>query len=65
MTLNQGELDVLRLVHEGRLNKEIARILDVSIRTVENRRSSVLRKMGVGSIPELIRAVSLTEEFAE
>ena len=64
-TLSEGEIDVLRLVRDGRLNKEIASELKVSMRTVENRRSNVLKKMQVDSVPELIRILSLTEEFSE
>lgn len=64
-TLSDGEFDVLCLVRDGRLNKEIAGELQVSMRTVENRRSSVLKKMQVSSVPELIRVLALTDEFAE
>lgn len=65
LTLSEGELDVLRLVRQGLLNKEIANMLGVSMRTVENRRSNLLKKMGADSVPELIRTVALTEQFAE
>lgn len=64
-TLTEGELDVLKLVREGQLNKEIAVELDISMRTVENRRSSIQKKMQVGSLAELLRVVGLTEQFAE
>ena len=37
----------------GRLNKQIAEALDISIKTVEVHRSRVLEKMGVKSAVEL------------
>ena len=47
--LSQGESHVLEAIYAGRLNKQIARDLGVSIRTVEQRRQRVFRKMSVPS----------------
>jgi FixJ family two-component response regulator len=41
----------------GKPNKRIARELDVSIRTVENRRRDVFAKMKADSVAELVRMV--------
>jgi FixJ family two-component response regulator len=41
------------LVH-GHCNKEVARDLDISIRTVEDHRAAVLRKMDVENVAELV-----------
>ena len=47
--LTTRELDVLRLVGEGRPNKEIATALDLSERTVRTHVSSILGKLGLSS----------------
>ncbi len=46
--LSARELDVLRLVAEGRTNEEIAVALTLSVRTVERHLSNVYAKLGVG-----------------
>lgn len=53
-TLSGDERRVLELMTEGAANKVIARRLDVSMRTVENRRQRVFAKTGAGSLAELI-----------
>jgi two-component system response regulator FixJ len=53
-TLSEDEQRVLELMTEGAANKVIARRLDVSMRTVENRRQRVFAKTGAGSLAELI-----------
>jgi two-component system response regulator FixJ len=64
-TVTEGELDVLKLVWAGQLNKAIAAKLDISSRTVENRRRNLLTKMQAGSVAELLRIVALTSQFSE
>lgn len=54
------EADVLRLVIEGRANKEIAALLHLSTRTVEKHVESLLRKTGARSRTELAVAASRT-----
>jgi two-component system, NarL family, response regulator DevR len=46
-TLTESEARVLRLIAEGRSNREIARSLLLSEKTVKNRVSTVLRKLEV------------------
>jgi two-component system, chemotaxis family, CheB/CheR fusion protein len=60
--LTPRERDVMDLVVEGRPNKIIAYDLGVSQRTVENHRASVMKKIGVASIPDLIRLVMAAAE---
>jgi FixJ family two-component response regulator len=55
--LTPSERDVLQLVVSGKANKVIACILDVSVRTVENRRRDVYRKMDAESAVDLVRMV--------
>jgi two-component system response regulator FixJ len=53
--LTPGERDVLQLVVAGRLNKNIAAALQVSLRTVEDRRGKVMQKLGANTVPDLVR----------
>jgi FixJ family two-component response regulator len=53
--LTGKEREVLELIKDGRPNKEIATRLEITPRAVELRRSSLMRKLGVGSLPELLR----------
>ena len=54
-SLKPEELVVMEGVIDGRLNKVIAKDLSISLRTVETRRHNVLEKVGVSSVPELVR----------
>jgi FixJ family two-component response regulator len=60
--LTEREREVMRLVVAGRLNKQIADELGISIKTVEAHRARVMEKMEVGSIAELVQAVVLARE---
>jgi len=53
--LTPREREVLRLIARGHTNAEIATMLHVSVRTVENHRASVLRKLGLRTRAELVR----------
>jgi DNA-binding CsgD family transcriptional regulator len=53
--LTGREREVLNLIVEGKLNKTIADILGISIKTVELHRSRVMRKMGARNAAELVR----------
>jgi len=54
-TLTKSELRVLRLVVNGKSNKEIASTLHRSVRTVEVHRSHIMHKLGVCNLVDLIR----------
>lgn len=60
-TLSHEESQVMRLLLEGRTNKVIAATLELSMRTVDRRRRSVLDKVGVESVPELARLVGILQ----
>lgn len=53
-TLSQRECEILRLVAEGNSNTAIAARLGLSARTVENHRASMMRKLDLASLTELI-----------
>lgn len=53
--LAPGEREVLALILDGMFNKEIAAQLNLSIRTVEDRRARLMRKLEVGSVVELVQ----------
>ncbi len=55
--LTQREREVLDLVVAGKLNKQIADTLDISMKTVEAHRARVMEKMGARTLAELIKAV--------
>jgi len=52
--LTPREREVLQLVAEGRSNKDVANILNLSLHTVETHRGNILEKLGLHGIPELI-----------
>jgi FixJ family two-component response regulator len=54
-TLTPRELDVLRLVVLGRLNKQIASELKIAEITVKVHRAHVMKKLKVGSVAALVR----------
>lgn len=56
-SLSERELGVLSLMLEGRLNKQIADDLSISMRTVEVHRARVLEKMGARNAVELAGAL--------
>ena len=49
------ELEVAQLIAEGNGNKQIARRLEISIKTVESHRAAAMRKAGVRSAAEFVR----------
>ncbi|KAB2921087.1 MAG: response regulator transcription factor [Dechloromonas sp.] len=55
--LTQREREVMNLVVAGKLNKQIADTLDISMKTVEAHRARVMEKMGVRTLAELVKAV--------
>jgi DNA-binding NarL/FixJ family response regulator len=52
--LTNREREVLQLVAEGKSNKEIAAVLNLSLYTVETHRTHILQKLNLHSAPELI-----------
>jgi len=60
-SLTPREREVMRMVIEGKANKVIASDLGVSPRTVEVHRASVMRKMEVDSVADLVRCSLLID----
>jgi DNA-binding NarL/FixJ family response regulator len=54
-TLTDREKQVLKLVAEGRSNKEVAALLDISVKTAMSHREHVMLKLKVHNRTELIR----------
>jgi len=52
--LTPREREILQLVAEGKSNKEVAAILNLSVYTVETHRSNIMEKLKLKSLPELI-----------
>lgn len=48
------EIEIIRLLAEGKKNKEIAAELGITLRTVETHRAHIMMKMGLHSLTELI-----------
>lgn len=57
--LSEKEKEVLALIIEGNINKQIAERLNISVRTVEVHRSHIMEKMHAKNVAELIRKVDL------
>jgi FixJ family two-component response regulator len=53
--LTRGETRVLKLIVDGRSNKDIANLLHRSVRTVEVHRSRVMEKLDVENIIDLVK----------
>ena len=53
--LTAREREIVQLLAEGNSNKRIASRLNISIKTVETHRASIMRKLGVNSIAEIVR----------
>jgi FixJ family two-component response regulator len=56
-SLTRAEKQVLDAMLEGMANKQIAQLLQIGLRTVELRRSKIMRKMEAKSLAELVRLV--------
>ena len=52
--LTTREREVLQLVAEGKSNKDVANMLNLSVYTVETHRSNVMEKLNLHTVPELI-----------
>lgn len=54
ISLSRREEQIIRMISQGRNNKEIAETLNISIRTIEAHRMNILRKFQVNSIEEAV-----------
>jgi FixJ family two-component response regulator len=60
--LSGREHEVLSLVVAGNANKVIARRLDLSEKTVERHRSHGMKKLGICTVPDLVRLMMAANE---
>ncbi|HEY5998838.1 MAG TPA: response regulator transcription factor [bacterium] len=61
--LTLREKEVLKLIAEGKTNKEIAELLAISVRTVESHRASLLAKLRIKGMADLVK-YALEQGFA-
>lgn len=62
--LSDREAEILRAVVAGKPNKQIAKELDLSVKTIEAHRARVMRKLQARSIADLVRvALAAGEEW--
>jgi DNA-binding NarL/FixJ family response regulator len=52
--LTQRERELLQLIAEGKSNKDVANMLNLSLYTVETHRGNIMEKLNLHSVPELI-----------
>ena len=53
--LTERELEVIKLVGEGLINKEIADKLNISIRTVDAHKNHIMQKLEIKSTVDLVK----------
>lgn len=64
VTITSREQEILKYLAQGKTSKEIADILGISIRTVQNHRSNIMQKLGIKTAAGLVRfAVLHTSKF--
>lgn len=54
-TLTQREREVVQQIAEGRINKETADVLHISVKTVETHRASAMHKLNLRTTADLVR----------
>lgn len=53
--LTSREREIVQLLAEGKSNKQIAKLLELSVKTVETHRAAVMRKLELSSLADLVR----------
>lgn len=53
--LSAREIEIAKLCKEGKLSKEIADELHLSVRTVETHKSNIFKKLGLRNVLDLVR----------
>ncbi len=61
--LTDREKQILSLIKDGKLSKEIADMLGISVHTVNRHRQNILEKLSVGNSVEAVTAASLMKLF--
>lgn len=52
--LTEREVEVVRLVAAGHRNREVAKELGISVKTVETHRANIMNKLGFRNLAQLI-----------
>jgi DNA-binding NarL/FixJ family response regulator len=53
--LTEREIEIIRLVTEGLMNKEISDRLNISVRTVDNHKSNIMKKLDLKSSVDIVK----------
>jgi DNA-binding NarL/FixJ family response regulator len=53
--LTERQREILQLIAEGRTTKEIAGVLEVSVKTVETHRARLMERLDIHDVPGLVR----------
>jgi len=53
-SLTPREREIVQLLAEGKSTKEVASVLDLSVKTAETHRSNIMRKLNIHSVSELV-----------
>jgi DNA-binding NarL/FixJ family response regulator len=53
-TLTPREREIVQLLAEGKSTKEVASVLNLSVKTAETHRSNIMRKLKLHSVGELV-----------
>ena len=53
--LSAREREVIQLLAEGKSNKEVATLLNLSVKTAQTHRANIMRKLNLHSLGQLIR----------
>jgi DNA-binding NarL/FixJ family response regulator len=54
-TLTHREREVVQLIAEGHINRQVAEMLEISVKTVETHRSTAMQKLKLRTTAELVR----------
>ena len=54
-SLSSREREVMKLLSEGRPNRDVAKMLHISPRTVDSHRANIMKKLGISSNAELVQ----------
>lgn len=52
--LTAREREIVQLLAESKSNKEVADVLNISVKTVQTHRATIMRKLGIGTIVDLV-----------
>jgi DNA-binding NarL/FixJ family response regulator len=53
--LTPREREILQLLAEGRKNRDVGKVLNISVKTAETHRARIMAKLGIDSVADLVR----------